>query len=128
MTIGIGGSNTTFFNGSPGTGGLSNMLTSLSTTNHFSGGGSYTLNPSFFNAIGGSLTGGTQVVTWAPLSDIDYVSNCYQTFLGRSHDIDGLTFWAIQLQNGMSRADVASAFYNCAEAQSRMGLSVPLVG
>lgn len=49
------------------------------------------------------------------VSDEEFVKTLYRTFLGRTYDDEGKTYWITKLQSGMSRDTIIAGFANSAE-------------
>ena len=54
------------------------------------------------------------------LNDTAFISVCYETFLGRSPEDDGLNYWKLQLASGMTRDELLSQFSESEEFKNIM--------
>ena len=54
------------------------------------------------------------------LNDTAFISVCYETFLGRSPEDDGLNYWKLQLASGMTRDELLSQFSESKEFKNIM--------
>lgn len=54
------------------------------------------------------------------LNDTAFISVCYETFLGRSPEDDGMNYWIQQLQMGMTRDELMSQFASSPEFNNIM--------
>ena len=55
------------------------------------------------------------------LDDIDFLYTCYEAFMGREPDDDGLNYWLDRLYSGTSRDEVIDSFIDSAEFQNIIG-------
>ncbi len=65
------------------------------------------VNPTFIGTI--------QLVGNGPINNVVYVNALYQQILGRAPDVEGVNFWVYLLDVGVSRSQVAAAFWQSVE-------------
>ncbi len=63
----------------------------------------------------------------AALSDGAYVTHLYRQILNRDPDVTGLTYWQAQLQQGLSRAALLTAFSAAEEFHNRTQQLIPIL-
>lgn len=59
---------------------------------------------------------------YANVTDEAFLTDLYQNMAGREADAEGMAYWMDRMANGLSRADVAWAFAESAEATMVMGI------